>query len=294
MVVASGAYEGWDWLLSASPDGVCVALTDEQGSDTICPTASDARDLPGYEKSADIIGVAVRSPRPPGPDVVFLFGRVSPRVDEVGVQLGSFDVYDGSVYRPPSGIDTDDGLFLVSVPGYPYPVVPTGTVLALGRTPETTDVTPVPRPSWATEPYTVLAVIASGTLEMPDGRRPWEITVYRSEVSGELCVGLTGHGCDPVEPTVDRPDDLFSWEVQGSEIDGKGHTLIWGRISDFVDAVRMELDDGRVFEGRIYPPPAGFPQAGRIFVVQYAAGLDGQLAALDANGNVRDSDRISE
>src|SRR5262245_56476891 len=85
IAIGTGSADGWDWLLSASANGECVALTDAQGSHVNCVTGpSPYCQRDGVSCPADFVfDGAYYSPRPPAPSLVFSFGRVPTAAPEV-------------------------------------------------------------------------------------------------------------------------------------------------------------------------------------------------------------------
>jgi hypothetical protein len=272
IAVGSGSADGWAWLLSASTDGACVALTDAQGSEISCAGGGSDGDGAGGVRN-DVIWAAVRSPQTPAPSVVLVFGRVPPRSATVEAWTSVWnDEVGGALFDAPDGVDLNARFYVRWVLGYPYPFVPEVTVYAsddqgqgVGAERNWQGVTPE-RPSWATTPtLTVLDVIESRETRQPsEGGGPWEvvpleIAIFRDEATGRVCFGEVGTNavCGPAE------DPAPAWEVavvSGCEESGgcewppfigfnesgatdpeQGATAWgWGLLRDPVVAVRAE------------------------------------------------------
>jgi hypothetical protein len=296
VVIERGSVEGWDWVLSASEDGSCVALTDEQGSTTLCPTPEETAAL-GLPESDDLVGVTVRSPKTPGPMSTFVFGIVSSRTTEVGVDLRSFVEADELTFRrAPTGVDGDHGYFVARIDGFPYPVVPDIVVSATATDRTWADVATVDRPPWAQPTVTLIETVASGSwLASVDEGQPheWTFGLWRDNASGQLCYPEPSGSCwtdDPERAWHLSWDELEVASVQGTwRDDGFGGALVWGVFRGPVVSVRVELDGREPFEPNTYGPPTDYPDAHRLFVFEYEGhdrDLRGQVVGLDADGDV--------
>lgn len=294
VVVRRGSVDGWDWVLSASEDGTCVALTDVQGSTVLCPTPEEIAAL-GEPESRDLIGVTVRHPRPPGPDSAFVFGIVSPRTTairwRVQTQISNGPAEE-AIFRSPPRIEGDRGFFLARFDGYPYPVVPEVSVLAIGDEP--LDRTAVELPDWARPPRTVLEVVATGTWGALGEHRRWTVQVWRDELTGEMCYGVDLEGvCGPPAHPVPRwsPSRSIRRVTTSSVIQTlpqgeRRSTFVWGLFDDPIVDLRVELGDGRTLEPEIYGPPSSYPDAPRVFLFQYRSKTTAAVIGLDADGEI--------
>lgn len=307
IVVKSGNTQGWAWLLSVSHDGTCVALTDRQGSETTCATEADAAALPGDEGSTALLDVAIRSPRPPAPALVFVFGRISPRVDRVELDLGiptpvmgltseGVSVYNGLIFDAPQGLMTSDRYYMAWLAGVPSPIVPDLSVVAFDSSRRAPlDRATVTRPAWAQPPFTSLEIIGSGTWRSPlgDELEPWEIGIYRNEVTGEPCLGeLSGAPSQCM-----TSDQLSMWlpapvEIVGFKSSTTSHTgtaLVWGIYRDPVTSLSVRLPAGQLVDQRTFPPPQGYPFEFSVFVFEFEYTDEytgGSVVGLDANGEI--------
>jgi hypothetical protein len=221
VTLGSGEADGWAWMLSASADGACVALTDAQGSEVAC---DDGRGDPlGEGVQNDIVTVWAWSPQEPAPPLAFIFGRVPPRAETVDLWWGRVWPTSTQLFREPGGVDLHAGFYVGWISGYGYPVVPDVTAWASG--PDGSAVgdpegdfpegVPLERPSWAEPPtLTVLTSLASGTKSIRVGNQQgfvdWEIAIFRDEASGEVCLGEIGEGavCGPAQ------DPAPAWEEE--------------------------------------------------------------------------------
>jgi hypothetical protein len=298
IVVGSGEAEGWRWLLSTSEDGTCVALTDEQGSQTSCSTEPEPGGATGFEDAVDVLDVAIRSPRTPAPPLVFVFGRVSSRTETVDVTLGTFEETPGEVFPTPGGVERDDRYFVRWASGYPRPVVPDAFVLAVGPGGDLLDVASVERPSWAVPPFTTVATIASGMWTGPVGSgQEWGIGIYRDELTEELCFGeppgdVCGPASDPAPAWFSAWDQLDVVSERSRTEGGQRSSFAWGVFRDPVVSVRVELADGRVVEPDVYPPRPEYPLPFSVFVFEFEGDVGGRVVGFDAAGDVVARDRV--
>lgn len=296
VVVERGSVQGWDWLLSASEDGRCVALTDRHGSTTLCPTEGEIAAL-GMPESDDLIGVAVRSVRPPGPEALFVFGIVSSRVSEVRVNVDTLL----EVRRAPSPIESDRGFFVGRYGGYPYPVVPDDVrVIAQGWDGSVLDGTVIPTPSWAKPMWEAVETIASGSWR----RQEWALGLWVNNMEGgALCYPVPDGPCgSPDDPLPEWRDawesseegklQMQSWGAFGGRTAG---LLLRGIFFDPIVDVRVEMEGGRVVRSETFPPPASYPEAPSLFVVEWEGKHEGKgwIVGLDANGDVVEREPVS-
>jgi len=304
VVIERGSVQGWDWLLSASEDGTCVALTDRRGSTTLCPTDEEIAAL-GLPESNDLIGVAVRSVRPPGPEALFVFGIVSPRVSEVRVSDRAFMEASGFAFRrAPTPIESDRGFFVGRYDGYPYPVVPDDHigVIAQGGDGSWFDAMRIRTPSWAKPMWEAVETIASGSWLAPGtvgNPQRWALGLWVNNMEGgALCYpeveGPCGSSDDPLPEWRDAWrsldwGDLALMEGRGSFGGGTGGRLLAGIFFDPIVDVRVEMRGGRVVRFETFPPPAAYPEAPSLFVAEWEGNMHedrGWIIGLDASGDV--------
>lgn len=299
VVIERGSVRGWDWLLSASEDGACVALTDAQGSTTLCPTEEEIAAL-GIPESDDLIGVTVRSVRPPGPETLFVFGIVSPRVSEVTVSDRAFQEASGvTLSRAPAGVESNRGFFVGRYDGYPYPVVPDDhvRVIASGADGSWFDGMLIETPPWAKPMYEAIEIVASGSWLAPGSRaqpQDWALGVWVNHMDGgTICYPEPSGPCGP--PDDPLPTWRAAWrrlqvvESRGTRGRSTGGAFVWGVFFDPIVDVRVELEGHEPFRPDLYAPPATYPEAPSLFVFEYEGdptSVHGRLVALDADGKI--------
>lgn len=302
VVIERGSAQGWVWLLSASEDGTCVALTDTQGSTTLCPTEEETSAI-GFPESDDIVGVTVRSPRAPAPDSVFVFGIVSSHVATVQALTTAFEEAEGFRFLPaPPGVAGRRGYFVGRFDHYPYPVVPQIVTNVVGEsTPG--EWTAVKLPDWAEPVAELIESTATGTWhpEAAESRK-WILGLWRNNLQGgALCYPEPSGPCGPAEDPV--PAWNAAWgrleaaSVDGSwGGDGRGNALVWGVFRDPMVTVRVEIEGRQPFEPDLYPPPRDHPGANSLFVFEFRGRhrslSDATVVGLDAGGKVVTTVRI--
>jgi hypothetical protein len=305
--VDTGSIRGWDWVLSTSQDGACVALTDVQGSESICnegPSRLCNRAACPSNPSDFVFDIGVRSPRVPKPPVVVVYGRVPPGTSDVRVDTCcDHDETKGVISAPPPGVDIDTRFFVEWLPGYRYPFVPDGPIDALNEHGDGISLG-LERPDWARRPsYTVLDTIASGVVprnELIDAL-PWAVDLFRNESTGSLCVGEPGvlGACGPPDDPV--PSWMRTWpngiEFGGGGTQGQPHSmstsLIWGLIREPIVAVNVERHDASgerlgFDAAELYRLPDPFGEPFTVFVWECSGRncFPGAFLGLDADGNV--------
>ncbi len=71
-------------------------------------------------------------------------------------------------------------------------------------------------------------------------------------------------------------------------------TSVWGIASDRVSTVELQLDDGTIFDGELYPIPPGSIEAGQafLFLAPVEGPMDGTVVAFDSSGEVLQRKRV--
>jgi hypothetical protein len=321
IVVGSGSADGWAWVLSASVDGACVALTDAQGSELSCSGE-------GAEGVAnDVVTVDARSPQEPAPPLLFVFGRVPPRTSTVWAGTFVLEPTDGELFAAPEGVRLNAGFYVRWIPGYPYPFVPDVIVYATGEQGEFVgadrDGVTLERPIWATPAtHTVLEVIATAAnrVWLEDGSSEpgtFNVSIFRDEATGRVCLGEIGSGavCGPAADPVpawqaaiasycEAPDaypptcgwpPLNAMSLGGATAPSFGAASWgWGLVGDPLVTVRAErsvlnerfgTDRDGWLEADIYDLPAEYGAPFRVWVYSCDDCLTGGTVGLDADGN---------
>jgi hypothetical protein len=322
IVVGSGSAGDWVWLLSASADGACLALTDAQGSEVSCGGGGGGPEGEGAAGVRnDVITVAARSPQPPARPLVLAFGRVPPQTATIEAYTAVWnDPIDGVLLDAPDGVDLNARFYVHWVLGYPYPFVPDVTVWAsddegqpvgadrysMGATLE--------RPGWASPTsFTVLDVVASRNIRRPDELGgpfetvPLDIAIYRDEATGRVCLGevgtnaICGPANDPVPVWEEALVSCCGWPPL-TALDGGGASdpeegavsWGWGLVRDPVVAVRTGrhvLNDSYRTErdgwlnAQLYELPAEYGDPFEVWVYSCDDCLTGRTRGLDAAGN---------
>lgn len=326
VATAWGEVDGIGWTVWANDDLSCLAFTsanpgDYSGMDTGCQNGYDGSNL-------TVAGICVYACPAPGRPIVY--GTVSSRVVAVVLANDDGSTLVGTIHPAPQGIAIDAAVFTVSTnrrwgtfTGTLTATGVDGEVLAQIRYPPNADA-----PGGPSTPVALEATLASGIpVSEVDGRTSeadrWEIAVWRT-ASGDWCLGTIfpyepravvateGRGCGPRAALFDtiRRGAIGHADVWWiDEPSMFGENARWfryravGTVSADVASVRIEVGDGQTIDARLYDPPVGLEDMGRLFIAEFRSkdhpweyggegGITWRAVALDTNGEVLGADEI--
>lgn len=291
--IGSGTVDGWGWTVGVSADGLCVGLVDRQGASVRCET--------GVGSASDDLDLAVRSPRPPAPPGLFLFGLIPPSAASVDVERFNGTETDGVILEVAPGVDARSRVYVGWIEGYPRPIVPRGYVHTVDAEGRYLDGAWIPRPAWARPPrISTLEVIAEGT-GRPIVRNaelvgaPWKLRLYRDEALQLLCIGqpgsrsLCGPADDPVSAWTASIEDVV--DELGGIYNGGGSPysqwFAWGVFRSPVVSIQAGIA-GRRVEVPSFELPHTYGDPFTVFAMACGCEWPRSFVGLDANGNVVD------
>jgi len=125
------------------------------------------------------------------------------------------------------------------------------------------------------------------------------------ESGGALCYPAPDGPCG--SPDNPLPEWRNAWEFLkwgkleiteggGSFGGGTGGSLLRGVFFDPIVDVRVEMEGGRVVRSETFPPPASYPEAPSLFVVEWEGNKhegNGWIIGVNANGDVVEREPVS-